>query len=115
MEAIQHGFTPDMSPPALRYSVMELGRVLLEMGSSAALGPLLQRLPRGDGHTIMTLPGFMGGDGSTVQLRKFLNRQGYNAIPWGLGRNAAEPAGCKRNAAIERARVDEHELQSLRE
>jgi len=77
-------------PPRLRYSVMELGRVFLEMGSSVALGPVLRRLPRGDGHSIVTVPGFMGADGSTAQLRKFLNRLGYRALPWGLGRNAAE-------------------------
>jgi dienelactone hydrolase len=69
---------------------MELGRVILEMGSSALLGPILKTLPEGDGHTIMTIPGFMGADGSTFQLRKFLNHRGYNAIPWGLGRNASE-------------------------
>jgi pimeloyl-ACP methyl ester carboxylesterase len=69
---------------------MELGRVILEMGSTAMLGPLLRTLPDGDGHSIMTLPGFMGADGSMSQLRKFLNQRGYNAIPWGLGRNAAE-------------------------
>jgi pimeloyl-ACP methyl ester carboxylesterase len=68
---------------------MELGRVVLEMGSSALLGPLLRALPSGDGHTVMTVPGFMGGDGSTAQLRRFLNRRGYRAIPWGFGRNAA--------------------------
>jgi len=77
-------------PPRLRYSVMELGRVFLEMGSSVALGPVLRRLPRGDGHSIVTVPGFMGADGSTAQLRRFLNRLGYRALPWGLGRNAAE-------------------------
>jgi pimeloyl-ACP methyl ester carboxylesterase len=69
---------------------MELGRVMLEIGSTAMLGPILRTLPEGDGHTIMTIPGFMGADGSTSQLRRFLNRRGYNAIPWGLGRNAAE-------------------------
>jgi len=69
---------------------MELGRVILEMGSTAMLGPLLRTLPDGDGHSIMTLPGFMGADGSMSRLRKFLNQRGYNAIPWGLGRNAAE-------------------------
>lgn len=66
---------------------MELGRVFLEMGSTAMLGPLLKRLPVGDGHSVMTLPGFMGADGSTAQLRRFLNKRGYKAIPWGLGRN----------------------------
>jgi len=69
---------------------MELGRVMVEMGSAALLRPLLTQLPRGDGHTILTIPGFMGADGSTAQLRRFLNRCGYRAIPWGLGRNGSE-------------------------
>jgi len=80
----------DLRPPRLRHSVLEFGRVLLEMGSSAVLGPVLNSLPQGDGHTIMTIPGFMGADGSTSSLRKFLNGRGYKAVPWGLGRNAAE-------------------------
>jgi dienelactone hydrolase len=83
-------FMPDLRPPRLRHTVMELGRVVLEAGSTALLGPLLKTLPQGDGHTIMTIPGFMGADGSTSQLRKFLNKSGYHAIPWGLGRNASE-------------------------
>lgn len=90
MVATYQSFTPDLRPPRLRHSVMELGRVILEMGSTAMLGPLLKTLPDGDGHSIMTLPGFMGADGSMSQLRKFLKQRGYNAIPWGLGRNAAE-------------------------
>jgi dienelactone hydrolase len=90
MTRSQQRFTPDVRPPQLRHSVMEFSRVVLEMGSTALLGPLLKTLPRGDGHTIMTIPGFMGADGSTAQLRKFLNARGYHAIPWGLGRNAAE-------------------------
>ena len=89
MQALTANFAPDLRPPLLRHSVMELGRVLVEMGSTALLAPLLDRLPAGDGHTILTVPGFMGGDGSTASLRRFLNRRGYNAIPWGLGRNAA--------------------------
>ena len=88
MEYSAASFRPDLRPPKLRHSVAEFGRVLLEMGSTAALGPLLRRLPPGDGHTIITIPGFMGADGSTAQLRKFLNQIGYNAKPWGLGRNA---------------------------
>jgi pimeloyl-ACP methyl ester carboxylesterase len=72
---------------------MELGRVFLEIGSSALLGPLFKTLPEGDGHSIMTIPGFMGADGSTSQLRKFLNKRGYKAIPWGLGRNASVAQG----------------------
>ena len=83
-------FTADLRPPKLRHSVTELGRVLLEASTSLLCAPILRTLPRGDGHTIMTIPGFMGADGSTALLRRFLNRQGYNAVPWGMGRNAAE-------------------------
>ena len=90
MEAVAQLFEPDLRPPKLRYSIMELGRVMLEMGSTAMLGPALRALPQGDGHTVMTIPGFMAGDGLTLQLRRFLKQLGYNAIPWGLGRNAAE-------------------------
>lgn len=90
METLPQSFTPDLRPPRLRHSMMEFGRVILEIGSSAILGPLFKTLPEGDGHTIMTIPGFMGADGSTSQLRKFLNNRGYNAVPWGLGRNASE-------------------------
>ncbi|QFU76916.1 alpha/beta hydrolase [Halioglobus maricola] len=83
-------FSPDLTPPKLRHTASELGRVLLEAGSSLCLSPLLRSLPRGDGHTVMTIPGFMGSDGSTSMLRRFLNGRGYNAISWGMGRNASE-------------------------
>lgn len=90
MSSRTSNFTPDVRPPKLRHSVTELGRVLLEAGTSMLCGPLFKTLPEGDGHTIMTIPGFMGADGSTAMLRKFLNDRGYNAISWGLGRNASE-------------------------
>ncbi len=90
MQDLQQDVTPDLRPPLLRHSVMEFGRVVMEMSSTALLRPLLNTLPKGDGHTILTIPGFMGADGSTSQLRKFLKGRGYNAIPWGLGRNASD-------------------------
>ncbi|MFT4518870.1 MAG: hypothetical protein ACI9JM_001259 [Halioglobus sp.] len=90
MQATQQNFNTDLSPPRLVHSVMELGRAFFEIGSTAMLGPILKKLPKGDGHTVLTIPGFMGADGSTSQLRKFLNHRGYNAIPWGLGRNASD-------------------------
>ena len=95
MAVAYQSFTPDLRPPKLRHSVTELGRVILEMGSSVLLDPILKTLPEGDGHSIMTIPGFMGADGSTSRLRRFLNHRGYKAIPWGLGRNASDvrPAG----------------------
>ncbi|MFK8050781.1 MAG: esterase/lipase family protein [Halioglobus sp.] len=90
MGAIYPAYNTDPQPPKLRHSVLELSRVLLEISSTAMLSPLLKTLPKGDGHSIMTIPGFMGADGSTAQLRKFLSNRGYKAVPWGLGRNSSE-------------------------
>jgi len=78
------------TPPRLSHSLLELGRFALEMSSSACLAPAFRWLPEGDGHAVMTLPGFMGADGSTAGLRRFLRRQGYSALPWGQGRNLPE-------------------------
>ncbi len=80
----------NLDPPELIHSLLEGARVFLEMGSSAALRPMFGLLPRGDGHSVMTLPGFFGADGSTAPLRGFLNKRGYKALPWGLGRNVSE-------------------------
>lgn len=90
MQATARVGSAAISPPKLRYSAMEFSRVFWEMGSSLVLAPLLKNLPRGDGHSVMTLPGFMGADGSTAQLRKFLSNTGYKAIPWSLGRNRSQ-------------------------
>ncbi len=78
------------APPRVSHSVMELGRIFLEASSGYMLKPLMKAMPSGDGHSVMTLPGFMGADGSMASLRKFLNRQGYAAMPWGQGRNIPE-------------------------
>ena len=37
--------------------------------------------------TVMVLPGFMGGDASTLVLRRFLGDLGFSAHPWLLGTN----------------------------
>lgn len=90
MPTVASHFIPDIRPPKLRHSISELGRVALEAGTSVLCKGLFKTLPEGDGHTVMTIPGFMGADGSTSMLRKFLNERGYNAVPWGMGRNASD-------------------------
>ena len=47
----------------------------------------LASLPDGDGHPVVVAPGFLGGDGSTRLLRRFLGAKQYAAAGWGLGRN----------------------------
>ncbi len=52
---------------------------------------LLRHAARGDGHPVMVLPGFLGGDDSTLILRRFLTRLGYVSLPWLHGRNTGNP------------------------
>ncbi|HEY9034712.1 MAG TPA: alpha/beta fold hydrolase [Pseudomonadales bacterium] len=47
----------------------------------------LKNAPAGDGHAVMTLPGFGGGDACMALLRNYLQKIGYQAEPWGLGTN----------------------------
>jgi hypothetical protein len=47
----------------------------------------LQHAPKGDGHPVLVLPGFLSGDMPTWPLRQFLSSLGYHAWPWGLGLN----------------------------
>lgn len=75
------------SAPSLMLALIEAPRVLSELGSLIPARSFLQNLPPGDGHTVMTLPGFMASDFSTRLLRNFLRRWGYRAQRWQLGRN----------------------------
>ena len=63
-------------------------RAAPELASFAmTAAPLLAMSPRGDGHSVIVLPGLGGDDASTSPLRWFLGRLGYRAVGWGLGRN----------------------------
>jgi len=73
--------------PSAWHSAAELPRVLMELSSLMYSWPLLGSAPRGDGHPVLVLPGFTAGDESTVMLRRFLTRIGYQALPWRQGRN----------------------------
>ena len=70
----------------------ELPRVLFETSRLGFSWPLLlKQAPRGDSHPVMVLPGFLGGDDSTLILRRFLTRLGYTTLPWLHGRNVGNP------------------------
>jgi len=47
----------------------------------------LARVPRGDGHAVLVLPGFLSPDQPTWPLRWYLTQIGYVVHPWGLGYN----------------------------
>lgn len=62
-------------------------RALLEFNSSLLLSPLLLQAPRGDGHPVLALPGFLASDLSMAPLRRYLEQLGYEAHAWNMGRN----------------------------
>jgi pimeloyl-ACP methyl ester carboxylesterase len=68
-------------------ALAELPRAALEAGSLLPALPLLASAPRGDGHTVLVIPGLGVDDESTVVLRRYLEFKGYRAEPWGLGTN----------------------------
>jgi pimeloyl-ACP methyl ester carboxylesterase len=65
----------------------ELARSVAEFHAFTSAVPYMRALPRGDGHTVLVLPGFTGDDRTTVALRWFLADRGYRPLPWRLGRN----------------------------
>ncbi len=82
--------TPDpetaFEAPPLLLTLLE-SRAVLEYRTMRAMGSLLDRLPRGDGHPVLVLPGFTADDDSTAPLRALLRRLGYWTHGWRLGTN----------------------------
>ena len=73
--------------PALRWYLTEPSRAVVDLGQLATARSILRTAPRGDGHPVLVLPGLLASDASTTSLRWFLNRIGYRAYGWNLGRN----------------------------
>jgi pimeloyl-ACP methyl ester carboxylesterase len=63
------------------------GRAVAELGAFWATSPMWRFAPRGDGHPVVVLPGFMASDQSTQLLRGVLASRGFNAHGWSLGVN----------------------------
>lgn len=89
MSRIQHD---KVGPPSLMLALTELPRALFELGSIPFSAPLLSTAPRGDGHPVLVLPGFVTTDASTGVLRKYLKGLGYDVHTWDLGRNLGPKA-----------------------
>jgi pimeloyl-ACP methyl ester carboxylesterase len=79
-------FEPTPSP-SLLLALTEFPRALAEFGSVPWAAPLLMQAPKGDGHPVLLLPGFMAGDTSMKPLKKYLEKLGYQVFHWELGRN----------------------------
>ena len=69
------------------------GRAPWEFAASVAAAPWLRKLPRGDGHRVLVLPGLAANDLTTLPMRAFLKDRGYQALPWAQGLNLGPRAG----------------------
>ena len=78
--------TGRLRPPGLSLLLAEV-RGIFEFNTSLLLSPLLMRAPRGDGHPVLTLPGFLASDLSMAPMRRYLKELGYDAYAWNIGRN----------------------------
>jgi alpha-beta hydrolase superfamily lysophospholipase len=74
------------TPPAYWLLASEWRAVGEYVAARRALG-MMARWPRGDGHPVLVLPGFLAGAPSTQFLRQVLRRLGYRAYDWRLGYN----------------------------
>ena len=90
-----------LRPPSPLLLLTE-GRAVREFAASIAFAPLLLMARRGDGHPVLTLPGFLAGDTSTLLMRRYFRALGYRAEGWELGRNIG---GFYRMRATLRARL----------
>ncbi|MEL7190346.1 MAG: alpha/beta fold hydrolase [Pseudomonadota bacterium] len=78
--------TAPATPPNRFWTWIE-GRAMFELASFYAMRPVLSNLPKGDGHAVLVLPGFMATNSSTQPLRGLLGDLGYDAHGWDSGRN----------------------------
>src|ERR1700704_677643 len=78
--------TGKLRAPGLGLLLAEV-RGIFEFNASLMLSPLLMRAPKGDGHPVLTLPGFLASDLSMAPMRRYLKELGYDTYAWKMGRN----------------------------
>ncbi len=75
-----------LRPPRLGLLLAEASGIF-EFNASVLFSPLLMRAPKGDGHPVLTLPGFLASDVSMAPMRRYLKELGYDTYAWKMGRN----------------------------
>jgi pimeloyl-ACP methyl ester carboxylesterase len=74
------------APPGHLLRLLEW-RTGVEYLAALAAGRRIAGWPRGDGHPVLVIPGFLAGPFSTQLLRDVLRRLDYRVYDWGLGYN----------------------------
>jgi pimeloyl-ACP methyl ester carboxylesterase len=86
IDASEQQVSGRLRPPGLSLLLAEV-RGIFEFNASLMLSPLLMAAPRGDGHPVLTLPGFLASDLSMAPMRRYLKELGYDTHAWNNGRN----------------------------
>ncbi len=74
-------------PPSWLLALSEWPRAMFDLASLPFAAAILGTAPRGDGHPVLLLPGFLTSDASMALLCGYLRTLGYDARTWQLGRN----------------------------
>jgi pimeloyl-ACP methyl ester carboxylesterase len=82
----------DIAAPGALLLALE-GRAPWEFAASLVATPWLRKLPMGDGHRVLVLPGLAANDLTTLPMRTFLKDRGYQPSPWDQGVNLGPRAG----------------------
>lgn len=74
----------------MKTALTELGSGFVAARLAGAL-PRLLTAPRGDGHTVVDIPGWRAPELSGAPMRAYLRALGYDARGWGFGTNTGNP------------------------
>jgi pimeloyl-ACP methyl ester carboxylesterase len=95
----------ESTPPPSKTLLLLEGRAIPEFAAFLGALPVLNMAPRGDGHSVLVLPGLVASDLSTRPLRTFLKGRGYDVHGWNLGRNLGPRPGVERHMLDQIARL----------
>jgi pimeloyl-ACP methyl ester carboxylesterase len=68
-------------------------RAASELATTALAAPALALQHRGDGHSVLVIPGWLADDRSTLLLRRYVSALGYDVHGWGQGINRGATVG----------------------
>ena len=85
-----HDTESDLTPPP-RYLMIREARLFADMARMTLplAGAFIKPTRDKADSLVIVVPGFGAGDASTAPMRSWLNRRGFDAEGWGLGRNLA--------------------------
>jgi len=92
--------------PPFPLPFLEPFRALQELSTQPAGNYILGFAPSGDGHPVLTMPGFLGGDRSMSLVRRYLRQKNFDPYTWNLGQNRGPHTSGEDGADVD-ARINE--------